>query len=577
MENGGMLIARFLKARGVQFLYTLCGGHISPILVGCKDQGIRVIDVRHEANAVFAADATARLTGIPGVAAVTAGPGVTNTITAIKNAQMAQSPLILLGGATPTLLKGRGSLQDIDQMSVMRSSVKYAGSVKRVKDLLPILNRAFKEAQDGAPGPVFVEIPVDLLYPSSVVHEWYNIKGGGKGGGNLAGKVVQWYIKRHARRLFSDVDETLPPVAAHRVPSASSSQVDKVRQLLRGAKKPVFLIGSQTTLGAASVGDLVKAVEKIGVPCYLSGMARGLLGKDHPLHMRHKRKMALKEADLVVLFGVVCDFRLDYGSHISRKATLASVNRDKGDLKKNRKPEVAVHGDPGAFLRDLAVGFSDPLEPQTWLSELRQRDEARNREIAAQAKAEIAPINPIDLCRKVEDFLQDNALFVADGGDFVATASYIVQLRRPLSWLDPGPFGTLGVGGGFALGAALCRPESEVWLWYGDGSCGYTLAEFDTFVRHNIGVIAVVGNDASWAQIERDQVEILKDDVGCVLRHTDYHQTAIGFGGEGLKIDSPEQIPEVLMRARELAAQNKPVLVNVLIGKTDFRKGSISM
>ena len=577
MENGGMLIARFLKARGVRFLFTLCGGHISPILVGCKDQGIRVIDVRHEANAVFAADAVARLTGIPGVAAVTAGPGVTNTVTAIKNAQMAQSPLVLLGGATPTLLKGRGALQDIDQMSLMRPLVKFSASVKRVKDLLPAMDRAFREASEGVPGPVFVEIPVDLLYPSSIVNEWYNIKGGGQGGGGLAGKAVQWYIKRHARRLFSDVDENIPNRSQSMIPTGSPSEAARTLKMLKTAERPVLLIGSQAILNPREVSKLVTAVETLGVPCYLSGMARGLLGKDHPLHLRHKRKMALKEADLVVLLGVVCDFRLDYGSHISRKAQLISVNRDVDDLKKNRKPTLGVHGDPGGFLRDVAALCDQPISVEPWLSQLKERDGLRNKEIEEQSQAEIKPVNPLELCRRVEDFLEHNALFVADGGDFVATASYIIQLRRPLSWLDPGPFGTLGVGGGFALGAALCRPDAEVWLWYGDGSCGYTLAEFDTFVRHKVGVIAVVGNDATWAQIERDQVEILKDDVGCVLRHTNYHEVARGFGGAGFLINDPQQIPDVLEQARELAAKNRPVLINAIIGRTDFRKGSISM
>jgi acetolactate synthase-1/2/3 large subunit len=212
-----------------------------------------------------------------------------------------------------------------------------------------------------------------------------------------------------------------------------------------------------------------------------------------------------------------------------------------------------------------------------WLSTLRQRDAEREVEITQQAAARTENLNPISFLRAVEDALPDATVLVVDGGDFVATASYVVSPRAPLSWLDPGVFGTLGVGAGFALGAKLCRPDAEVWLLYGDGSCAYSLAEFDTFVRHQAPVIAVVGNDASWAQIARDQVELLKDDVGTVLRHTDYDVVAEGYGGKGFRLAAADRVPEVLAGAREEAAAGRPVLINALIGKTDFRKGSISV
>ncbi len=573
--HGGDLIAEVLQAQGVRFLFTLCGGHISPILVGCKQRGIRVIDTRHEATAVFAADAVARLTGTPGVAAVTAGPGVTNTITAVKNAQMAQSPVVLIGGAAPTALKGRGALQDIDQLSLFKSIVKWSTAVRRVKDLAPAIETAFLKAQVGVPGPVFVECPVDLLYEESLVRGWY---GGAGSGRSLADKAVKAYLRWHVGRLFAGLGS--PPDSARvvvEVPGPAPGEVEKVARRLAQAERPVMLVGSQALLDAPEAARVAAAVERIGAPVYFSGMARGLLGKGHPLQMRHQRRKALKEADFVLLAGVPCDFRLDYGRHFRRSAFYVSANRSRRDLTKNRRPNVGVRSDPGRFLRVLAGRCPDDDRWTAWRDSLRQRDDERAAEIRQQALEPTDPINPLFLCGALEKTLRPDTVLVADGGDFVATASYIVSPPGPLTWLDPGAFGTLGVGAGFALGAKLCRPEADVWILYGDGSVGYSLAEFDTFARHGLPVIALVGNDAGWTQIAREQLEIFQDDVGTVLAHTDYHRVAEGFGGTGILLNDPTMIPEVLTYAREAASNGNPVLIHAILGKTDFRKGSISM
>lgn len=574
--HGGDLIAEVLKAHNVQFLFTLCGGHISPILVGCKQRGIRVIDVRHEATAVFAADAVARLSGTPGVAAVTAGPGLTNTITAVKNAQLAQSPLVLIGGATATALKGRGALQDIDQMALLKPHVKWAVTVKRVKALVPLLEKAFRISRSDIPGPVFVECPVDLLYGEALVREWYGVKS--EGTKSLPDKLLKMYLQRHVNKLFAGaktVKISLP--APINPPAPGANKIHRAAEKLRQAERPLLLIGSQALLEAGEVNQLAEAVQRLGIPVYLSGMARGLLGKDHPLQMRHKRRQALKEADLVILAGVPCDFRLDYGRHIRRGTYLISANRSRVDMKKNRRPNLGAPGDAGIFLRQLAEKFSGQNKWPQWMEKLRQRDNEREEEILRQSEADTGLLNPLHLCRKIEAALPSDSILIADGGDFVATASYIASPRSPLSWLDPGAFGTLGVGAGFALGARLCRPEAEVWIFYGDGSVGYSMVEFDTFVRHNIPVIAVVGNDAGWTQIAREQVEVLEDDIGTVLERTDYHIAAEGFGGKGFLLKEPGKIELVLQQARQSAAKGQPVLINAHLGKTDFRKGSISI
>jgi acetolactate synthase-like protein len=571
--HGGDLIASVLVAQGVPFVFTLCGGHISPILVGCRQRGIRVIDTRHEATAVFAADAVARLSGRPGVAAVTAGPGLTNTITAVKNAQIAQSPIVLLGGAAPTVLKGRGALQDIDQMALLKPHVKWARAVRRVADLVPSVEQAFREAQSGVPGPAFVECPIDLLYEEQTVRRLY-----GLGGRGLAARALSLYLDLHIRRLFAGVKRvSIGPRIAPEAPAPNDDKIAEVAKRLGSAQRPLLLVGSQALLDAPAAHAVAHAVERLGLPVYLSGMARGLLGQDHPLQLRHQRRAALKEADLVILAGVACDFRLDYGRQIRRGACYVAANRSRTDLRLNRRPDIAILGDPGLFLRQLA-GRSPGAEAWPgWKAQLRARDHARNDEIARQAREPVRGVNPLHLCAEIEATLGPDGLLVGDGGDFVATASYIVQPRGPLSWLDPGAFGTLGVGAGFALGAKLCRPEAEVWALFGDGALGYSLAEFDTFVRHHIPIVAVVGNDGGWSQIAREQIEILGDDVGTVLSQADYHRVVEGFGAAGLALDDPELIGETLQQARQLSAAGKPVLVNAKLGRTDFRKGSISV
>jgi acetolactate synthase-1/2/3 large subunit len=575
--HGGDRVAAALKAQGVRFVFTLCGGHISPILTASKARGIRIIDVRDEATAVFAADAVARLTGVPGVAAVTAGPGLANTITALKNAQLAQSPVILFGGAAPTALQGRGALQDIDQRPLIEPHVKLFIKIRRVRDLGPAVENAFAVARAGLPGPVCIECPVDLLYDEPSIRQWY-ADAAGKGT-SIPDRLLRFYLNRHVEKMFAGSTEAAAPqVRTVLPPAAAAASVAAAAAALARAERPLIVIGSQALSVAAEAPRLAAAVAQLGIPVYLSGMARGLLGRDHVLQMRHQRRAALREADCVLLAGVPCDFRLDYGRHVRRAATLIAANRSAKEARMNRRPDIAAIGDAGSFLQRLVA----PLEQRgrrwtSWIEDLRTRDLKREAEIDEQAAPGGEYVNPIAFLRALDQAAGESAVMVADGGDFVATASYILHPRAPLSWLDPGVFGTLGVGAGFALGAALCRPESEVWIIYGDGACGYSLIEFDTFVRHRIPVIAVVGNDAGWTQIAREQVKMLHDDVGTVLARTAYHEVAAGFGAEGILVTKTADVPAALARARAAARAGKPVLINVWLDKTDFREGSISM
>lgn len=580
-HDGGAIVGEVLASRGIGHLFTLCGGHISPILVGAENNGIRVIDVRDEVSAVFAADAVARMTGLPGAAAVTAGPGVTNTVTALKNAQMAQSPIILFGGAAATLLKGRGSLQDIDQISVLQSITKWAVAVKKVRSIGPTVQKALEIAQEGVPGPVFVELPIDLLYSEEMVRDMFMKEVGGQGGKNLGTKALALYMRGHLYRQFNQPHVSIvPPMRASLPPKPGtrSPQTQKVASLLQKAERPALVIGSQALVNTSDPQPIADAVEALGIPTWLGGMARGLLGRHSDIQFRHKRSAALKEADLVIIAGFPFDFRLGYGRAISSRATLISANLSASEMRKNRRPDVPVHMHAGEFLRDLssiAVGKLGPWAD--WFDTLHAREQQRDAEIAEQANAPSELVNPLQLFQRIEEKMSDDAVLVVDGGDFVATASYILRPRKPLSWLDPGVFGTLGVGGGFAVGASLVRPGKEVWLIYGDGSCAYSIAEMDTCVRHGLAPIAVIGTDGSWAQIAREQVPMLGTDVGTVLQRTAYHDVAQGYGAAGLLLDDPSRIDAVLDEAKALAASGKPVVINVHIAKTEFRKGSISM
>jgi thiamine pyrophosphate-dependent acetolactate synthase large subunit-like protein len=337
----------------------------------------------------------------------------------------------------------------------------------------------------------------------------------------------------------------------------------------------LLIIGSGAMLDPRKAVATAAAVNKLGIPVYLSGMARGLLGKENTLQMRHHRKEAIKESDLILLAGVPNDFRLDYGNHIGHRKFI-SINRSKEDLYKNKRPTLAIHGDPQDFLIELSEKYARVIDG--WTTSLRSRDQLREENISEQAQlASDKGINPIKLFRELEKLLSTDTILIADGGDFVATSSYTLRPSAPLSWLDPGVFGTLGVGAGFALAAKLHFPEKDVCIIYGDGSAGYSLMEYDTFKRFSLPVISVIGNDACWSQIARDQVELLKSDCAMNLSYSDYELISKAFGGDGKRVENIDEFKAAVLEAIHVTHSNKPYIINAIIGKTDFRKGSLSM
>ncbi len=578
MQHGGDLVGAALCREGVQCLFTLCGGHISPLLVGAKARGIDVVDMRDERSAVFAADAAARLTGIVGVAALTAGPGVTNSITALKNAQLNQSPVLVLGGATATLLRGRGALQDIDQLALVESTVKWSARVTRVAAIPSTLARACEVARSGVPGPVFVEIPVDLLYPEAIVQSWYDKESAGVGAASLRGRLLAAYLKAHLFKQFRlpDPRGRLPEFRVPE-PRAPMRALERLASWLSAAERPALVIGGQVLVNSRDPGAVARAVQQLGVPVWLAGGARGLLGRSTSHQFRHARTSALRQADLVILAGFPCDFRLKYGRAVGTRARVASINLSAKALSQNRRPELGIQRHPGQALVELARLVSGTKNLAPWVSLLTKNERDRDRAISAQARTPGKFVQPLRLLQAIEAEADDDALFIVDGGDFAASAAYVLRPRAPLSWLDPGVFGTLGVGGGFAVAAAKCRPGKEIWLLYGDGASAFSLSEIDTSVRHGLAPIAIIGNDASWSQIARDQIALLGDDVGTVLRRTPYHRVAEGYGGVGLLLEESGRVEATLAEAKRIAREGKPVVVNAHLATSDFREGSISL
>lgn len=541
--HAGKLVARALRNEGVEVVFTLCGGHVMSIYDGCLDEGIRVVDVRHEQTAAFAADAWSRLTGRPGVAILTAGPGVTNAVTGIANAYRAQSPMVVVGGQGPRSLAGKGALQEMDVLSVIRPITKGQVSISDPARIPEIVSWAFRTAMSGVPGPVYLEMPLDLLF-------------------------APW----------EDGGSRLPaPYPGRPAMPGDESRVAAAAELLRAAERPVVLIGSQVRWSPHWQAAREFA-EKVGAPVYVSGMARGLL----PPRWARSRKAALAEADVALVFGTPLDFRLGYGGSPvwNEQCRLIQVDLDPAEPGRNRDAAVAIPGDSGTVMMQLlALGDLGAGRParRAWLERLEAEEEKRLARMQPDLTSEAMPVNPLRLCAEIDRALPEDAILIGDGGDFVATAANVVRVRRyPAGWMDPGPLGTLGIGMGFAMAARLAHPDVPVVLLLGDGTAGLNLMEVEAAVRQNLPFVVVVGNDAGWTQIRRGQVEMFGSEraPATALSYTRYERVAEALGGHGIWVERPEEIGPAL---RQALAADRLTVINVKMGGSDFRAGAISV
>jgi acetolactate synthase-1/2/3 large subunit len=538
--HGGRLVAQALRRHEIDVVFTLCGGHIQAIYDGCLDEGIRVIDTRHEQTAGFAADAYARVTGKPGVALVTAGPGVTNTVTALANAQRAGVPLICIGGAGPKTLCDMGSLQDLDSVRLMRPVSKWAVQIPEARRIKEYIDSAFRIARAGLPGPVYLELPLDLLMD-----------------------------------MASDEEPRTRPMPPAR-PSADPAAIAEAARLLREAERPCFIVGSQLHWSPRR-RILDEAVEHFQVPFYLNGMARGALHADHPSLFAQSRRHALKRADLVVVLGTPFDFRVDYGRSPTWNPSgkVVQVDLEPNELGRNRAVDLGIVSDSGLFLEQLMQQTEPERAPQ-WMEELRQLETARRAAMQQEITATTNPPNPLFVCHELGKRLGKEDILIGDGGDFVATAAYTIPISWPQIWMDPGPLGTLGVGPGYAMAAALARPNARVVIVFGDGSFGLNAMEFEALARHKLKVVAVIGNDAAWTQIRRGQVQLYGEEraIATRLDYTRYDQVVQALGGKGFWVERVAELGPALDGA---FAADVPSCVNVRIATSEFRKGAISV
>ncbi|MCK6577038.1 MAG: thiamine pyrophosphate-dependent enzyme [Anaerolineae bacterium] len=524
--HGGEIVARVLKAQGVNTLYTLCGGHIAPIYDGCLNNSISLIDFRHEQAAAHAADAHARLTRNIGAALVTAGPGVTDAVTGVANAYQARSPMILLGGAAPLKTRGMGALQEMPQTDMFGAFTKASFTVERTEDIAPQLRRAFEIALHGRPGPVFVELPFDVLFNAVDA---------------------------------PDIGEAIRPEPVE--PALDDLQA--MFAILRDARRPVVIAGTQVYWEEAHTA-LRALADQTGIPVFTNGAGRGTLPMDHPQCFKSARSAATREADAIVLIGTPLDFRLKYGREDwNPAARLIQVENDRAELNHNRQADVAICANARLVLEALAEGLQG-VRYDDWLKALRAKEDQKDAQLQQWMEIDSAPINHFRFAAQVSAAVDEETLVIGDGGDIVSACAKVITLTRPAQWLDPGPLGCLGVGAPFAIAAKHLFPEKKVLIISGDGSFGLNGFEFDTAVRFNLPIVSIVGNDAGWGQIRTPQKNMMGPDraVATSLAPTRYDRVVEALGGYGEYVERAEEILSALQRA---FSSGKPACLNVPI------------
>ncbi|MCB9451566.1 MAG: hypothetical protein H6672_09005 [Anaerolineaceae bacterium] len=534
---GGELVARMLANQGVKTLYTLCGGHIMGIYDGCLNNNIEIIDFRHEQAAAHAADAYARLTRNIGVAAVTAGPGVTDAVTAVANAYQARSPMVLLGGAAPLKTKGMGALQEMPQTGMFRDFTKASFTITETSQIPEKMSEAFEAALSGRPGPVFIELPFDVL--------------------------------------FNAIDApTLPPKVTVAPVEPEAGAVAQMFEILRAAQKPVIIAGTQVYWDAAH-DALRELTEQTGIPVFTNGAGRGTLPMNHPNCFKSARGKVLREADAVILIGTPLDFRLKYGKEgWNPDCKLIQIENDVEELNHNREADVAMVADSRLVLEAMAEGLQG-IRLDEWLQKTRDYEDKKNAEMGKWTTLDEQPINHFRFGATINNFIDEDTIIIGDGGDIVSACAKVIDITRPGQWLDPGPLGCLGVGAPFAIAAKHLYPEKKVLIINGDGSFGFNGFEFDTAVRFNLQIVSVVGNDSGWGQIRNPQIQMMGKEraVASSLTPARYDKIVEAMGGYGEHIDDPKELGGALERA---FASGKPACIDVTIDPEGMVKTSAS-
>ena len=521
-EHGGRLVAKALKSRGVDHLFTLSGGHLFSIYDGCKEEGIALVDVRHEQTAAFAAEGIAKATRNVGVAALTAGPGVTNGMSAIAGAQANSSPICVLGGRAPELRWGSGSLQEIDHLPFVSPLVKSAETVKDPGQIAAVTAAALDRAAAAPSGPTFVDYPLDVV--------------------------------------FTEAEVEIPALPDSRAAEPAAG-VEEAAALLAAAERPAIMAGSGLYWGRGEE-ELRALAEALGIPVFLNGLGRGCLPADHALAFSRARGTALQGADVALVVGVPMDFRLGFGGSFCEETKIVRLDVAPNALLKNRAPEVDLVGDVRATLAALRGAAGREQRTKPWLEQLRNVESEKRAAEQEELNEGRSPLHPVRVYKELGEVLDRDAIVIGDGGDFVSYAGRYIETFEPGCWMDPGPFGCLGAGPGQAIGAKVAHPDRQVCLLLGDGAFGFAGLEFDTMSRHGLGVVGVMGNNGIWG-LEHHPMQFLYGySVAAELRpETRYDQLVESLGCDGILVREPGELKPALERA---FASGRPTLVNVL-------------
>ncbi|MFN8160599.1 MAG: acetolactate synthase [Solirubrobacterales bacterium] len=521
--HGGRLVARTMRSRGVEALFTLSGGHLFSIYDGCREEGIRILDVRHEQSAAFAAEGYAKATRRVGVAALTAGPGVTNGVSALAGAQANGSPVCVMGGRAPQMRWGSGSLQEFDHVPVVAPLVKSAETVTETARIPEMTAAALDGALEAPTGPTFVDYPLDVVFMEAE----------------------------------SEIP-ALPPAAWG--PAAEGAE--EAAALLAAAERPVIMAGTGVYWARAE-DQLRSLAEALGVPVFLNGLGRGCLAADHELAFSRARGAGLKGSDVALVIGVPMDFRLGFGASFGEGTRIVRLDAAPNPLTASRAPDLDLVGDVAASLAAIAeAAGSDPGPRRRWVEELRGVEEEKRAGEAAELADDRSPLHPVRVYAELGEVLDRDAIVIGDGGDFVSYAGRYIETHQPGCWMDPGPFGCLGAGPGQAIGAKVAHPERQVCLLLGDGAFGFAGIEFDTMARHGLGVVGVMGNNGIWALEHHPMKFLYGYSVAAELQpETRYEEMVEALGCDGVLVREPGELRPALERA---FSSGRPTLVNVL-------------
>jgi thiamine pyrophosphate-dependent acetolactate synthase large subunit-like protein len=530
--HGGQIIARALRNEGVDTLFTLTGGHIVPILDGCVLEGIDIVDVRHEQTAAHAAEAYTRLTGRLGVAAVTAGPGVTDTITAVSTAYYGGTPMLVIGGRHLIRQELKGGLQEMDHTRLFHSITKWAATAWQVDRLADYVATAARHAFAGRGGPVFLDVPMDVQF-------------------DMVEESAVRFPRAYRQSAGFGADE---------------ATLDAIVDALSGVERVMLFAGAGARGGGQNrLEDLADILQ---APTYVNSRARGSLPYGHPLLGNNMRTRAMAEAQLVLALGVDWDFRTSYGGKISPEATVIQIDADPGKVGWNRSAHIGVVADPMTVVSQLVerreqIGRADT---PVWTKEIMEAEAGKTAEAETLASDDSSPVMPQRFAKEVAEFFGPDAIVAVDGGDIVSTTARWLQVSTPGHVLDPGPFGTLGTGAPYAIAAKKVFPDKVVGIVFGDGGFGFNGMEYDTMVRLGLPIIGVVGNDGVWSNIKTFHRRAFPDRlVATDLGVRPYHEMVRGLGGHGEFVDDPDEIRPALERAK---TSGLPALVNVHIAET---------